>query len=147
MSVVFAAAYVSAQQATPDVQSLAGKWAGGASPTKGSNVPLQVDLKPEGSYTSTWGSRMGQSTVNMEGRKLERQIVNGTGAAAAGFGKSETTLTSKGGKHVVSSVGYCEDSRRPGLAPSHRFLRPLVRNARTQTCPSVEPTTWELACP
>ena len=56
MFVVFAVAYASAQQATVDVKSLAGKWAGFASPTRGSNVPLQVEVKPDGSYTSKWGS-------------------------------------------------------------------------------------------
>jgi len=108
MFIMLAAVCVSAQQ---DVKSLAGKWVGWVSPTRGSNVPLQVDLKPDGSYTSTWGSTMGKGTVKMEGGKLvaEGQLVQGTGAAAAGTGKSEVTLTSKDGKQVISGAGRDQD--------------------------------------
>src|SRR5262245_17769158 len=105
MFAVLAAVHVSAQQA--DVKSLAGKWIGWVSPTRGSNVPLQVDLKPDGSYTSTWGSTMGVGSVKMEGGKYvaEGQLVRGTGAAAAGTGKSELTLTRKEGKQVITGAG------------------------------------------
>ena len=107
--VAFAATYVSAQQATsgPDIKSLAGKWTGYASPTRGSNVPLQVDLMPDGSYTSTWGTTIGKGTLKVEGGKLvaEGQLVSGTGKVAAGTGKSELTLATKDGKQVISGVG------------------------------------------
>src|SRR5262245_50005517 len=77
-----AAAYVSAQE----VASLVGKWRGIASPTRGSNVPLEVEFKPDGSYTSKWGATMGKGTVKKEGGKLiaEGQIVMGSTAVAAG---------------------------------------------------------------
>lgn len=111
MLVVFAAAYVSAQQATVDVKSLAGKWAGFASPTRGSNVPLQVDVKPDGSYTSKWGSSMGKGVIKMDGGKLvaEGNLISGTGTAAAGVGKSELTVTSKNGKQHISGTGRDQD--------------------------------------
>ena len=101
--VVFAAAYVSAQ----DVKSLAGKWVGVASPTSGSNVPLQVEVKPDGSYTSMWGTTMGKGVIKMDGGKLtaEGNLISGTGTAAAGAGKSELTHTSKDGKQVISGTG------------------------------------------
>ena len=57
MFVVFAAAYVSAQD---DVKSLAGKWLGFAAPTSGSQVTLQVEVKPDGSYTSRWRQHLGE---------------------------------------------------------------------------------------
>ena len=103
MFVVFAAASVSAQ----DVKSLAGKWVGMASPTSGSNVPLQVEVKPDGSYTSMWGNTMGKGVLKMDGGKLtaEGNLISGTGTAAAGTGKSELTLTSKDGKQVISGAG------------------------------------------
>jgi len=107
MLVVFAAAYASAQ----DVKSLAGKWVGWASPTRGSNVTLQVDIKPDGSYTSMWGSKTGAGTVKMEGGKLvaEGHIINGGGTAAAGAGKSELKVSSKDGKQMISGAGRDED--------------------------------------
>jgi hypothetical protein len=104
---VFAATYVSAQ----NVASLAGKWSGYASPTRGSNVPLEVEIKPDGTYTSKWGSSMGKGTVKMEGSKLmaQGQIVNGTTAVVAGTGTSELTLTSKDGKQIISGTGRDAD--------------------------------------
>jgi hypothetical protein len=111
MFVVFAVAYASAQQATVDVKSLAGKWAGFASPTRGSNVPLQVEVKPDGSYTSKWGSSAGKGVIKMDGGKLvaEGNLISGTGTAAAGVGKSELTVTSKDGKQLISGTGRDKD--------------------------------------
>jgi hypothetical protein len=107
MIVVFAVAYASAQQETVDVKSLAGKWAGFASPPRGSNVPLQVEVKPDGSYTSKWGSTAGKGVIKMDGGKLvaEGNLISGTGTAAAGVGKSELTVTSKDGKQRISGSG------------------------------------------
>ena len=105
MFVVFAAASVSAQ----DVKSLAGKWVGIASPTSGSNVPLEVEVKPDGSYTSKWGSTMGKGVIKKDGDKLtaEGNLITGTGTAAAGTGKSDSlTVTSKDGKpERISGTG------------------------------------------
>ena len=107
--VVFAASYVSAQQTkAPDVKSLAGKWTGYASPTSGSNVPLEVDVKADGSYTTKWGSTMGKGVIRKDGDKLtaEGDLITGTGTAAAGVGKSELTVTSKDGKpRKISGTG------------------------------------------
>jgi hypothetical protein len=111
MLVVLAAAYVvSAQQASPpvqDLQSLAGRWVGWATPTSGANVALEVDLKPDGSYRSMWGSRQGAGIVKMEGGKLmaEGQLITGAGTAAAGTGRSELTVTDKDGKQTMSGNG------------------------------------------
>src|SRR5262249_11797376 len=79
--VVFAAGYVSAQQALPgqDVKSLAGRWSGWLVPTTGSpNVPVEVQVEPDGSFTSTiGGSSMEKGTIKMVGGKLtsEGQLV------------------------------------------------------------------------
>ena len=115
MFVVFAAAYVSAQQALPgqDVKSLAGKWVGWGTPTSGSTFPLEVQVEPDGSYTSTMGATIGKGTIKMDGGKLmaEGQLVTGTGTAAAGVGKSQLTVTSKDGKQMISGAG--RDERGP----------------------------------
>src|SRR5262245_42675691 len=110
MLAAFAAAYGSAQQtaSAQDIASLAGKWTGYASPTRGSNVSLEVTIQPDGSYTSMWGSKTGRGTVKKEGGKLvaEGQLVTGGGTAAAGVAKSELTVTSKDGKpQKISGVG------------------------------------------
>ena len=110
MFVVFAAAYVSAQQAAPvDIKSLAGKWAGFASPTRGSNVPLEVNVKPDGTYASKWGDQNGTGTIRMDGGKLmaEGHLLYGTGTTTAGTGKAELTLTKKDGKQMMSGVKPC----------------------------------------
>ena len=105
MFVVFAAAYVSAQE---DVKSLAGKWLGYATGTGGTQTTLQVEVKPDGSYTSQWGSTTGKGVIKNEGGKLmaEGNLVTGASTAIAGVGKSELTVTKKDGKpHRVSGVG------------------------------------------
>ncbi len=105
MFVVFAAAYVSAQQ---DVKSLAGKWVGYASPTRGSQVTIQAEVKPDGSYTSQWGSVTGKGVIKKEGDKLiaEGNIVTGGSTAIAGVGKAELTVTMKDGKpQKISGIG------------------------------------------
>ena len=112
MFVVFAAAYVSAQQAAPaDIKSLAGKWAGFASPTRGSNVPLEVDVKPDGTYASKWGGKDGTGTIRMEGGKLmaDGHLLYGTGTTTAGTGRAELTLTTKDGKQMMSGTGRDND--------------------------------------
>ena len=100
MFVVFAAAYVSAQQATVDVKSLAGKWRGFAILTSGNQATLQVDVMPDGSYTSQWGSSMGKGVIKKAGDKFltEGALVSGASTAIAGVGKSQLTVTTKDGK-------------------------------------------------
>lgn len=110
MVVVLAAAFVSAQQASPpgqDLQTLAGRWVGWATPTSGPNVALEVDLKPDGSYISRWGEREGAGILKVEGGKVmaEGQLITGTGTAAAGVGRSELTLTNRDGKQIMSGKG------------------------------------------
>jgi hypothetical protein len=112
MFVVFAAAYVSAQQAAPaDIKSLAGKWVGFASPTRGSNVALEVNVKPDGTYASKWGGKDGTGTIRMEGGKLmaDGHLLYGTGTTTAGTGRAELTLTTKDGKQMMSGAGRDND--------------------------------------
>ncbi|HEX7785264.1 MAG TPA: hypothetical protein VF653_03500 [Methylomirabilota bacterium] len=109
---VFAAAYAWGQQtAPPDIKSLAGTWVGFASPTRGSNVPLQVNVKPDGTYASKWGGKDGTGTITMEGGKLmaDGHLLYGTGTTTAGTGRAELTLTKKGGKQVISGSGRDND--------------------------------------
>ena len=109
MFVVFAAPSVSAQQALPaqDVKSLAGKWVGWQTPTSGGNVPLQVQVAPDGSYTSTIGATIGKGTIQMECGKLmaEGQLITGSRTAEAGVGRSQLNLSSKDGKQMITGTG------------------------------------------
>src|SRR5262245_57689711 len=110
---VLAAAYISAPQVASgqDIQSLAGRWTGYVSPTRGSNIPLVVDVKPDGSYTSTWGSKEGRGILKMEGGKLvgEGQLAIGTGQVAQGTGKTELSLTTQGKTQIISGLGRDQD--------------------------------------
>jgi hypothetical protein len=106
--IVVGAAYVSAQQAAvgQDVKSLAGKWVGFATPTTGSNFPIEVEVKPDGTYTSQLGSTQGTGTITMDGGKLMVDgSINGHGAATAGARRSEITVSSKDGKQTISGIG------------------------------------------
>ena len=106
MVVACAAAGVWAQQALPsqDVKSLAGKWVGRMTP---SNEVLQIQIQPDGSYTSLRGTTTGQGTIKMDGGRLvaEGHLVTGPNVAVAGPEKSELTLSNKAGKQVISGTG------------------------------------------
>ena len=109
MFVVCAAPSVSAQQALPaqDVQSLAGKWVGWLTPTNGGNIPLQVQVAPDGTYTSTIGSTIGKGMIQMEAGKLmaEGQLITGSRTAEAGVGRSQLNLVNKDGKQMITGAG------------------------------------------
>lgn len=113
--IVFAAAYVSAQQAAvpgQDVKSLTGKWVGWATPTSGSNVPIEVEVRPDGSYTSMMGATTGSGTIMVDrGKLLADGHITGSGAPAAGTGRAELTVSTKDGKQMISGVG--RDERGP----------------------------------
>jgi hypothetical protein len=104
--VACAAAGAWAQQALPgqDVKSLAGKWVGRITP---SNEILQVQIQPDGSYTSERGTTTGEGTIKMDGSRLmaDGHLVTGPNAAVAGAEKAELTLSSKAGKQVISGTG------------------------------------------
>lgn len=106
MVVAFAAAGVWAQQALPaqDVKSLAGKWVGRMTP---SNQVLEIQIQPDGSYTSVRGTTTGQGTITMDGGRLmaDGHLVTGPNVTTAGPEKTQLTLSSKGGKQVISGTG------------------------------------------
>src|SRR5262249_3047183 len=85
MIVACAAAGVWAQQAMPaqDVKSLAGKWVGRMTP---SNQVLELQIQPDGSYTSVRGTTTGQGTITMVGGKLmaDGYLVTGPNVTTAG---------------------------------------------------------------
>jgi hypothetical protein len=106
MVMASAAAVVWAQQALPaqDPSSLAGKWVGWMSP---SNTPLEIQIQPDGSYTSVRGTTTGQGTITMVGGRLmaDGHLVTGPNVAVAGAEKTQLTLSSKAGKQVLSGTG------------------------------------------
>jgi len=110
MVVASAAAGVWAQQAMPaqDVKSLAGKWVGWMAP---SNTPLEIQIQPDGSYTSLRGTTTGQGTIKMVGGKLmaDGQLVTGPNVTVAGPERVQLTLSSKAGKQVLSGTGRDND--------------------------------------
>jgi hypothetical protein len=112
MVVASAAAGVWAQQAMPsqDVKSLAGKWVGRITP---SNEVLQVQIQPDGSYTSVRGTTTGEGTIKMDGGKLmaDGHLVTGPNVAVAGPEKAQLTLSNKAGKQMISGTG--RDSEGP----------------------------------
>ena len=76
-------------------------------PRAADQVTLQVEVKPDGSYTSMWGNTMGKGVITKVGDKLmaEGNLVSGASTAIAGVGKSELTLTTKDGKQKISGEG------------------------------------------
>jgi hypothetical protein len=106
MVVACAAAGVWAQQALPsqDVKSLAGKWVGRMAP---SNQVMEVQIQPDGSYTSLRGTTTGQGTITMDGGKLmaDGHLITGPNVTTAGPEKAQLTLSSKAGKQVLSGTG------------------------------------------
>jgi hypothetical protein len=106
MVVACAAAGVGAQQALPsqDVKSLAGKWVGWMTP---SNQVMEVQIQPDGSYTSVRGTTTGQGTIKMDGGKLmaDGHLITGPNVTTAGPEKAQLTLSSKAGKQVLSGTG------------------------------------------
>ena len=106
MVVACAAAGVWAQQAMPgqDVSSLAGKWVGRMTP---SNQVMEVQIKPDGSYTSLRGTTTGQGTIKVDGGKLmaDGHLITGPNVTTAGPEKAQLTLSSKAGKQVLSGTG------------------------------------------
>ena len=109
MVVVGAAAGVWAQQALPaDVSGLAGKWVGRMTP---SNQVLEIQVQPDGSYTSIRGTTTGQGTITMAGGKLmaDGHLVTGPNVTTAGDEKAQLTLSNKGGKQVLSGTGRDND--------------------------------------
>ena len=106
MVVACAAAGVGAQQAMPsqDVKSLAGKWVGRMTP---SNQVMEVQIQPDGSYTSLRGTTTGQGTIKVDGGKLmaDGHLITGPNVTTAGPEKAELTVSSKAGKQVISGTG------------------------------------------
>jgi len=106
MVVACAAAGVWAQQALPsqDVGSLAGKWVGRIAP---SDQVLVVQIQPDGSYTSMRGTTTGQGIIKMVGGRLmaDGNLITGPNVTTAGPERAELTVSSKGGKQVMSGTG------------------------------------------
>jgi len=106
MVVAGAAAGAWAQQAMPaqDVKSLAGKWVGRMTP---SNQVMEVQVQPDGSYTSIRGTTTGQGTITMDGGRLMAagHLITGPNVTTAGPEKVQLTLSNKGGKQVLSGTG------------------------------------------
>lgn len=110
MLVVFLAVPASAQQApspaVQDIQQLAGKWTGWGTPASGSAFPIEVQINPDGTYTSRMGATTGTGKLTVAGGKIMAEgHLSGPAAAAAGTSKSEASVATKGGKQVITGQG------------------------------------------
>jgi hypothetical protein len=118
MIVVCTAVVASAQQqqpapaappaATPspavkDIQSLAGKYTGWGTPASGSAFPIEVVINPDGSYTTMSGANTGKGKLKLNGDKITTE--GQTGGADPVVGMSQASVTTKGGKTVISGAG------------------------------------------
>jgi hypothetical protein len=109
MLLVVTAGYAMAQPPVKDVKSLAGKWTGTARPPSGKAFPVEVQIQPDGSYTSMIGATTGKGTIKIEGGKIMAEgHLSGPAGVAAGAGKSQLTVTTKGGKQMISGAGRNE---------------------------------------
>jgi hypothetical protein len=111
---VLGAVYASAQQpsalptAVTDIQNLAGKWSGWGTAASGSSFPIEVVVKPDGTYTSMMGATSGQGRFKLVDCKITGITTEGhlSGPAGAGTpGVSEAAVGAKGGKQVLSGAG------------------------------------------
>ena len=102
-------ACASSQQASVapvDVSALAGKWVGWGTLPGGATLPIQVDIRSDGTYTSTIEARNGNGTIKNQGGKLVAEgHLTGAGAVTTGTGRSELTVRSKGGKQTMEGAG------------------------------------------
>jgi hypothetical protein len=114
MFVVLGAVYALAQQPAPnpavkDIQNLAGKWSGWGTPASGSAFPIEVVIRPDGTYTSMMGATSGQGQLKaveckITGITTEGQL-SGPAGVAAGTSASQATVETKSGKQVLSGAG------------------------------------------
>ena len=108
MLVVFAAVPASAQGVT-DAKALAGKWKGWGTGPGGSSFPVEVQVDANGSYTSLMDAKTGRGTFKVDGGKVTAQgHLSGPDPSATA---SQLTLTTKGGKQMLSGSG--RDDRGP----------------------------------
>jgi hypothetical protein len=110
MIVVFAVVYASAQQTPPpavkDIQSLAGKYTGWGVPASGSQFPIEVQVRPDGSYTvMSSGATSGQGQIKLVGGdKITTEGYLGGGDPTKGT--SQANVTNKDGKIKISGQGH-----------------------------------------
>src|SRR5438034_6553513 len=102
MLIVVAAVQVSAQAVT-DVKALAGKWKGWGTGSSGSGFPIEVQINPDGTYTSIMDTGRGTGTFKVAGGKIT------TSGHLSGPNPTDTaaqvTLATKGGKQVLTGQG------------------------------------------
>jgi hypothetical protein len=90
--------------AATDVNSLAGKWRGWYTGTSGGSVPLEVEVKPDGTYTSRIGTVAGTGAFKVAGGKI---ITSGHLLGPEGpFDRTAVaTLMERNGRPVVKGEG------------------------------------------
>jgi hypothetical protein len=89
---------------TVDVKNLAGKWEGYARPTSGAAVPVEVDVKPDGTYVSRMGASSGTGVFRVvDGSLVTEGQLSGTTFGAAG--RSTASVRQHDGRMVLSGQG------------------------------------------
>jgi len=102
MLIVAAAVHVSAQAVT-NVKDLAGKWKGWGTGSSGSAFAIEVQINPDGAYTSLMETGRGSGTFKVADGKIT------TSGHLSGPNPTDTaaqvTLATKGGKQILTGQG------------------------------------------
>jgi hypothetical protein len=111
MIVVGAATYAVAQQPQPseavkDIQSLAGRWTGWATPPSGSAFPIEVFINPDGTYSSMMAARTGTGTFKVDQGKIT--TTGHISGPTVGDTWSQVTHSTQGGRQVLTGAGRSE---------------------------------------
>ena len=106
--VAFAAVSAAAEPAK-GLEDLVGKWSGWGAPMSGKGFPVEVQINPDGTYTSRVGSSSGRGVIKVQGDKfLTEGHLDGPVGVAAGTDKSQFTVGTKRGKQTISGAGRNE---------------------------------------
>jgi len=103
---IVVAAVQASGQAVTDVKALAGKWKGWGTGSSGSGFPIEVQINPDGSYTSQMETGRGSGTFKVaDGKITTSGHLSGPNPTDTA---SQVTLTTKAGKQVLTGQGRSE---------------------------------------
>ncbi len=101
------------KQLTPaDLASLAGTWQGLVSPVSGSNYPVTLMIKPDGTYTTQGGAFMSAGKIDIVDGYVHfvSTSATGTGAVASGERSGSAAVMDRGDSWGLVGKGYVQMS-------------------------------------
>ena len=97
------------KQLTPaDTASLAGTWQGYLSPMSGSNQPMTLMVKPDGTYTSSSGAFLSAGKLEIVSGHVQFVSTGGTGGLAAGQRSGSAVVMDRDRSWGLVGNGYAE---------------------------------------